>query len=30
MWVIYNQIVHGVVNEMFVQQFLDGKQQGIN
>jgi hypothetical protein len=30
MWVIYNQIVHVVVNEMLEQQFLDGKQQGIN
>ncbi len=30
MWVIYDQVVHEVVNEMFEWQFLDGEQQGIN
>jgi hypothetical protein len=28
--VIYDQTIHKVVNEMFAQQLLDGKQQGIN
>jgi hypothetical protein len=30
MRVIYDKIVHGVVSEMFVWQFLDGEQQGVN
>jgi hypothetical protein len=30
MWAIYDQIIHGIVSEMFVWQFLDGEKQGVN